>query len=602
MEGLTLVHRVSILAPHTHMIEVESTLAALHGDALADAIVLFMATWTPGSYLIREYARHVEGLTADAPARATKIRKNAWRIDTSGAAHIVVRYRVYAGELTVRTSHVDATHAFLVGAALFLGVEGREDLGARVEIVAPAGWRAATALPAAEVSDPAAQIHGTHVFDAPDFDTLVDCPIELGTHREERFDAAGKAHRFAVWPREGLSDADAGRLVADTTAIIEREAKLFGGALPYDRYDLLLHLSLRGRGGLEHRASAALIAPAVSFSTRDGYLDLLSLIAHEVFHAWNVKRIRPAALAPYRYSEECTTRLLWWFEGGTSYYDWRVLCLAGLCTVDEYLSHLAGEIAYLDHTPGRMVLALEEASHDAWIKLYRPDENSPNSGVSYYRKGEVVCALLDLEVRARTGGRTTLDHILAALWQRHGATGIPVEEGALQGLFEDVAQVNLGDLFDTWIRAPGDPDYGRTLAHVGLAIERSPRPDAPPCSLGVRVRSEGGRTLVSSVVRGGPSFHAGIDAGDEIIAVGGVRAEGASLDATLRGRAPSESVDVVVARDGRLLTVTATLGGPKLDRVKIVAQDDAPPSARAAFGVWLGQNHPAWSKRRDASS
>ncbi len=350
-----------------------------------------MPVWTPGSYLIREYSRHLAAFTVEAPGRAAKVRKNAWQIETGGAARVVIRYRVYAGELTVRTNHVDESHAFLVGAALFLGVEGHEELGARVEVVAPRGWRAATSLPSAPPHGVGDEVLR---FEAPTFDALVDSPIELGTHREERFEAVGVPHRYSLWPAKLVSDADARRLVDDTRTILETEAKLFGGTLPYDTYELLLHLSPRGRGGLEHNASAALIAAPGSFATRDGYLDLLSLVAHEAFHVWNIKRIRPAELTPYRYGQECYTRLLWWFEGGTSYYDWRVLALSRLCTVDEYLDHLASEIAYLDQTPGRLVHALEDASYDAWIKLYRPDENSQNSSVSYYRKGEVVCALL----------------------------------------------------------------------------------------------------------------------------------------------------------------------------------------------------------------
>ncbi len=355
---LSITHRISIPAPETHLVHVETTLLAAigSGHALPDGVVLFMPVWTPGSYLLREYARHVEGFAAEPPGHATKVRKNAWRIERRGAARITVRYRVYAGELTVRTNHVDDTHAFLVGAALFFCLEGHEKLGASVEITAPSGWRATTSLaPAGDGID------GVLRFAAPDFDTLVDSPIELGMHREERFDVAGKSHRYAIWPPKSVSDADVRRLVEDTRTIVATEAKLFGGSLPYDAYDLLLHLSPRGRGGLEHNASAALIASPASFGTRDAYLDLLSLVAQEVLHAWNIKLIRPAALTPYRYEEECYTRLLWWFEGATSYYDWRVLTLARLCTVDEYLDHLASEIVYLDQTPGRFVHALEDA-------------------------------------------------------------------------------------------------------------------------------------------------------------------------------------------------------------------------------------------------
>jgi predicted metalloprotease with PDZ domain len=578
---LSVVHRVAMPAPHTHVVHVETTISG----ELPPELVLFMPVWTPGSYLVREYARHVEGLAAEAPASARKIRKNAWRIGTADAGPVVVRYRVYANELTVRTSHVDDSHAFLVGAALFLGIEGHERLGARVEIAAPRGWRVVTSLPPSPAGG----------YEAPDFDALVDSPFEIGNHREERFEAAGKPHRYSIWPGSALADADVKRLVEDTRTILHAEARLFGGALPYDAYELMLHVSPRARGGLEHAACAALVVPPKAFQTREGYLDLLSLVAHEVFHAWNVKRIRPEGLSPTRYQEEAYTRLLWWFEGATSYYDWRVLRLARLCTVDEYLDHLASEIGYLDQTPGRMVQSLEDASFDAWIKLYRPDENSINTAVSYYRKGELVCALLDVEIRARTGGKASLDGVLSLLWEEHGTRGRPVPEDGMQALFERAAGVPLGDLFDAWVRRATEIDFATSLAKVGLAVERTSRADGPTATLGLRVRSDAGRAMVASVTREAAGWRAGIDPGDEIIAVGGARVEGGNVEATLRGRAPGDPVDVMVSRDGRILQRRVALDPPRHDRVKLVASRDAVPAARAAFTSWLGEPHSTWT-------
>jgi predicted metalloprotease with PDZ domain len=594
---LGIAHRVSLRDPKTHLVEVETTLSDPTG--LPGMVVLAMPVWTPGSYLVREYARNVERFLSEPPAVAVKVRKNAWAIQTFGATRVVVRYGVHANELTVRTSHVDDTHAFLVGAGVFMYVEGSrtQALGARVDIEAPAGWRAATSLRVAR-DTPAEGEKPLLRFDAPSFDALIDSPIELGTHRQEWFDVLGTPHGYAIWPGDAAPDADVRRLVDDTRAIIEQEARLFGGTLPYPTYNLLLHLSSRGRGGLEHSESSALVAPPTSFATREAYLDLLSLVAHETFHAWNVKRIRPAGLTPYDFERECYTRLLWWFEGGTSYYDWRVLTLAHLCTIEEYLDHLASEIAYVDQTAGRLVQALEDASFDAWIKAYRPDDNSQNSTVSYYRKGEVVCALLDLELRARSGGQATLDRVVGRLWEEHGATGRPVPEDGMQGLFERVAGTPLDDVFDAWIRSPGEVDYAKSLAHVGLALDRSPRAEGATCSLGLRVRSDGWRAVVASVAREAAAWRAGIDPGDEIVGVGEARVEGNNVDAALRGRAPGEVVGILVARDGRLSTKRATLDPPKHDRVKLVANRDATPAARAAFTSWLGAPHPAWSRER----
>ncbi|HEY1955590.1 MAG TPA: PDZ domain-containing protein, partial [Polyangiaceae bacterium] len=349
----------------------------------------------------------------------------------------------------------------------------------------------------------------------------------------------------------------------------------------------LLHFSPRARGGLEHMASSALIAPETSFDTRDGFLDLLSLVAHEYFHLWNVKRMRPAGLSPYRFEEENYTRLLWWFEGATSYFDWRVLRLAKLCTVEEYLEHLAAEIAYVEATPGRLVHALENASFDAWIKLYRPDENSPNSTVSYYRKGELANAIFDLEIRARTGGRASLDSVLAHLWRTHGARGVPIPEDGMQRLFEEAAGTSLGDLFDTLVRGTRDWDLASALRHAGLAIERNAKTDST-ASLGVRTRADGGRLYAASVLRGCAAQRAGIDANDEIIALGGRRIDGSGLDGALFGKHAGDEVDVLVGRDGRVLALRVVLDGPRLDKVKIVLSKDATADELAFRRAWLG--------------
>ena len=587
---LKLEHRVRLADARAHLVEIETT---VHDEAkLPSPLTLFMPVWTPGSYLVREYARHVEGLTAERDGAALpirKVRKNAWQCDPGGAHAVTVRYRLYCNELTVRTNHVDDTHAYLNGAATFLAVCGAEQAPSRVLLAVPEGWRVATALPPAAGDVPLGHVG----FDAPDLDTLVDCPIEVGTHREVELDVLGVAHRYAVHPAGEMEDANLRRLVADTRTLLETEAKLFGG-FPYERYLIQLHLSPRGRGGLEHKTSCTLLASPQSFQSREGYLDLLSLVAHEVFHAWNVKRLRPEGLTPYRYEGENYTRLLWWFEGGTSYYDWRVLRLSGLASVPEYLGHLADEIAYLDATPGRLAHSLEEASFDAWIKLYRPDENSANSTVSYYRKGEVVCALLDMELRARTGGRVGVDHVLRYLWEHHGAREVPVPEDGMLALFERVAEVSLGDVFEPWVRGTAELPYESTLAKLGMTLERGPRVDAPKGSLGLRLRGDGGRVMVASVLRGAAGQRGGIDPGDELVSVGGRRLESTSLDAVLGGRDAGEVVEVVVARDGRTRTLAVALDEARRDRVRISVDAQATPAQRALFAGWLGEAHPAW--------
>jgi predicted metalloprotease with PDZ domain len=569
---MEILHRVAVTDPTAHLVTVETVITAQ--EPLPDPLELFFAVWTPGSYLIREYARHVESLSSDGHV-VRKIRKNAWHVLHGGAREVVVRYRVYCAELTVRTNHVDGTHAFLNGAPTFAAVKDRLDVPIDVELDLPDGFRVATALEAT----------GPKRFRAKDYDTLVDSPIEAGFFRDASTLAAARRHTFAIWPEGAVSDANITRLLDATRTIVETEASLFGGELPHDGYTFLLHLASRGRGGLEHLASSALIAAETCFDTREGFLDLLSLISHEYLHLWNVKRIRPAALTPYRYEEECYTRLLWWFEGATSYFDWRVLRLGKLCTVEEYLDHLANEISYVESTPGRFVHALEAASFDAWIKLYRPDESSPNSTVSYYRKGELINAMLDLEIRARSAGKASLDAVLLHLWKTHGQPSVPVPEDAMQRLFEEATDLPLGDLFDALIREPRDIDVDGTFRHAGLVVERTPRNEAT-ASLGIRTRVEGGRVYVASALRGCAAQRGGVDASDEIIAIGGRRIEG-GIEPALVGKHAGEIVPVLVARDGHVQTLEVTLDAPRLDKVKIVPARDATESQMALRRAWL---------------
>ncbi len=579
---MRILHRVAIVDAAAHLVEVETTLS--DEAPLPEKMVLFLPVWTPGSYLVREYSRHVEGFASDTHP-VTKIRKNAWEVRSSGGREVVVRYRVYCGELTVRTNHVDTTHLYLNGAPTFVALEGGLELPIEVELTLPEGWRVATAL----------EPIGERRFRAKDYDTLVDCPIEAGLHREASVEILGRKHKFAIWSVHGAQarsgaawDANVSRMLDGTKAIVEAEARLFGGTLPHEGYQFLLHLAQRGRGGLEHMASSSLIAADTCFDTREGFLDLLALIAHEYFHLWNVKRMRPAGLVPYRYEQENYTRLLWWFEGATSYYDWRAVLLAKQCTVQEYLDHLANEVVYVESTPGRFVHPLEGASFDAWIKLYRPDENSPNSTISYYRKGELVCAMLDLEIRARSNGRSSLDTVLLHLWTTLGAQGKPVPEDGMQGLFEQATGLELGDLFDAWIRGTGDLAIDASLRHVGLAIERAPKTDAK-CSLGVRTRSDAGRVYVTSVLRGSAAQRAALDAGDEILAIGDKRVDGGGLDAALVGKAAGDSTAVLVARDGLVRSLPIVLDPPRLDKVKLTVSKEATPEQNALRAAWLGE-------------
>lgn len=553
-----------------------------------------MPSWTPGSYLVREYARHVEGLRATALERACGVRKTAkdtWAIAHGGASEVTVEYAVYAHELTVRTNHVSDTHGYFNGAAVF--VRPVKDpsfdwdaLSIELELHKPdPSWSIATGLPRVESK-------GENVFVAKDFDQLVDCPVDVGVHERHEFVVESKPHEIVLWGSPNRADRE--RLVRDVSKIVATESAMFGG-LPYDRYLFLLHLAPGGRGGLEHDNSTALLASPDAFESESGYEDLLSLFAHEFFHLWQVKRTRPAGLRPYRYEGENYTRMLWLFEGGTSYYDWLTLRRAQLVTPKKYLEHLASEIARLEETPGRFAQTVEEASFDAWIKLYRPDEHSVNSTVSYYLKGEIVCALLDLELRARSKGEKSLDDVIRYVWREFGQKleGIPEDE--VERVFAAATGVDVSDLIDAWVRSTQPLHYDEALAKMGLALRAKGSRGA---SLGVRTRSEGGRCVLASVLRDSAAERAGLSPGDEIVAIDGRRVDDSGLRRRLEARKPGESVELLFARRDWLQSTRVVLAEPSPEGYEIIAAHGASEGARALGAAWLGPDADSfWSAK-----
>ncbi|MCM2334840.1 MAG: PDZ domain-containing protein [Anaeromyxobacteraceae bacterium] len=576
-------YTLSCPEPQTHFLHVSLTLDAPLGE-----VELFMPVWTPGSYLVREFARHVEGLEAQdeagRPLPVTRLDKHRWRLEGGGAARATVSYRVYANELTVRTSHVDGTHAFVSPAGVFLGARGREGQPHRVVVDAPPGWRVATALEG-----------GPAEFTARDYDELVDSPLELGTHEVATFEAMGARHEVAVWGRGNL---DLGRFVADVKRVVEAHGAFFGG-LPYRRYVFIVHLAAKGRGGLEHRDSTVLLLPRLAFADRDGWEDALGLVSHEFFHLWNVKRLRPAALTPYRYDGEQYTRLLWWFEGATSYYEGLALVRAGLLPPARWLEGLGRRFTALARTPGAGKLPVDQSSLVSWVKLYRPDENTGNSAVSYYLKGELVALALDLALR-RAGH--SLDEVLRQLWARHREGGVP-EDGVERLVAELLGEPAARLLFDRWVRGTGplEPD----LSLVGLRLrhrtsrgpeDKGGKPAKPeegtPGWLGAELGS-GPRLTVASVREGSPAWKAGLGADDELVAEGGFRLDKGSLAERLKERGPGGTLRLTIFRRDELLEVAVPLAAPPEDAAWLEPVEDPSDEQRSAFQAWCGAPWPA---------
>jgi predicted metalloprotease with PDZ domain len=541
---------------------------------------LKMPVWTPGSYLVREYAKHLQDLSADTgeqrhPLPSHKLAKNHWQIETADASEITVRYRVFANELSVRTNHLDATHGYFNGAALFFFIPGFEQQPIRVTIVPPKpDWHVTTPLPPVSGE--------SNTFEAKDFDTLVDSPFEIGSQQLYDFEVLGKPHQLAIW---GQGNADPERIIEDTKKIIEVEAQLYGG-LPYERYIFLLHLAATGFGGLEHKDACSLIYSRFGFRAKDKYNRFMQLVAHEFFHLWNVKRIRPKALEKFNYEQENYTTSLWFCEGTTSYYDLVIPQRAGIYDAKAFLECLGKEITQLQTTPGRKVQPVSESSFDAWIKLYRRDANSNNSQISYYLKGELVSLLLDLLIRSRHGNKRSLDDVMRQMWARFGKEEIGFTPQQLKDVIESVAQTDLSDFFERYIDGTDELPFDEYLQPFGLRLY-SVEAEEPVPHLGVNVKAEHGKEVIQFVEANSPAGIAGVDAGDELLAIDGLRVTADQLSDRLKDYNVGDTVKLSVFHQDELRTLPVTLGTPRPSRYQIVPVENPTQAQKQNFAGWL---------------
>ena len=569
--------------PASHLLEVELQIREVEPEV---PLRLRLPVWTPGSYLVREHARHVQEFQAlseqGSPLAWRKVDKNTWEVDPPGCSAVTVRYRVYAYELTVRTNHLDLTHAYFNGAALFLYVPGREREPYTLTVIPPhPDWRIATSLRPLASPSPGDPSAGQSFF-AEDYDELADSPVEVGLHQLRSFAVEGIPHYFVVW---GAGTLNLDQAVADAEKIVRTTAAFFGG-LPYDRYWFIVHLSAGGFGGLEHKYSATLNYSGLELHQPQSYRRFLALLAHELFHAWNVKRLRPLALEKIDYNQENYVDCLWFCEGATSYYENVILLRAGILSAKEFLQILSEQISRLQRTPGRVVQSLQEASFDAWIKLYRPHENSLNSQVSYYLKGALVCWLLDLHIRHLSGGRGSLDTAMRDLWQRFGRFEKGYTYQDLREAFERAAGVDLGRFFAAYVEGTEELDYDTYLHPFGLTLKAHfSRPNPPPY-LGLNFNGEGNR--ISAVEMGSPAQRAGIWAGDELVALDGFRVSAATLPERLAAYQPHQTICLSVFQGNQLKHFWIPLDPPRPDVYTLEALPELTPAQKALQQSWLG--------------
>ncbi|MEO9384312.1 M61 family metallopeptidase [Chromobacterium phragmitis] len=556
------------VSPEAHLFE--ATVTVTH--PAKDGQMFFLPAWIPGSYMIREFSKHIVEIEARAggkPVALRQLEKNRWQAAPAKGA-LTLRYLVYAFDLSVRGAYLDGERGFFNGTSVFLAAEGYEGEPCAVDIHAPegkayVGWKVATSLPAVDIKKKS----GFGAYQASNYDELIDHPVEMGEFQKVSFKACGVPHEFIV---SGRFQGDLKRLAEDTRKICEYQIKLFGEPAPFERYVFMLFVGKDIYGGLEHRASTALVAnrddlPAAGATEiGDGYLKLLGLISHEYFHSWNVKRMKPAAFTPYDLNREGMTRLLWAFEGITSYYDDLTLVRCGLIDEKRYLGLVAETITGVQRGAGRMKQTLEQSSFEAWTKYYRQDENSPNSIVSYYTKGSLAALALDLTIRRDSKGKQSLDDVMRALWAKWLADGKGLEEDEWEKIAIETTGLKLKPFFDLALRSTQDLPLAELLQSQGVelkfeaaqgASDRGGVVDAfagkpAPLTLGVKTVADAAGVKLAQVLDGGAAQRAGLSGGDVVVALDKLRAY--DLDKQLARLSAGDTIKLHAFRRDELMT------------------------------------------------
>lgn len=593
----TIRYRVTPIDPDAHRFEVELVIAK--PDAQGQRVA--MPAWAPGSYMIREFARNVVSIEASSASgrriALRKLDKATWQAARCDEA-LHIRYQVYAWDLSVRAAHLDSTHGFFNGPSLFLRALGHESQPCALQLEAPAGdeyadWRVATTMPSAGAPE-----HGFGAYGARDYDELIDHPVEMGRFTLASFDVGGARHEIAI---TGRHDADTDRLVRDLRRVCSGQIRLFDPRrrrAPFDRYLFQVLVVGSGYGGLEHRSSTSLICArnelphAGMREPSEGYRSFLGLASHEYFHAWNVKRIRPSAFVAPDLQNEAYTRLLWIFEGFTSYYDDLMLVRSGVVDRDAYLALLAKTVSNVQRGPGRRTQSVAESSFDAWVKFYRQDENAPNAIVSYYAKGSLVALALDLTIRARTRGRHSLDDVLRAMWERFGKDafdgGEGLAEGAFPRLLEETVGVRLDGQIRAWAYGTAELPLASLLRPFGVRLELGTG-EQGPVSIGARLAMRDGQLTIANAYDGQPAERAGLSAGDAIVAFDGLRmADEGACKALLARRRPGDRLRVHAFRRDELIERELALEAPARTEAKLTIDERRSAGTTRLLDGWLG--------------
>lgn len=576
-----LSYSLSMSEPWTHYFEVSMTLENIDKiDELKNSefVDFKMPVWTPGSYLIREYAKNVEDFSATDGTNTLKFdkfNKNTWRVFGKNKK-ITVKYKVYSFELSVRNSFLDDVHGYLNGASMFLYVPQLKMSPSILTINPYKGWTTVSTglknIPDAE------RRPKTFTYFSPNFDILVDSPIEIGTHKVLTFNTLGVPHSLAIFSYTPLQYDE--KKVIDAFKKVTEAAASVVGENPCEDYTFINHQILNAGGGLEHLNSTTCQNAPNSFINETTIKNSMGLFAHEYFHLWNVKRIRPIALGPFDYDNENYSHSLWVSEGITSFYQWNILLRAEILTPDEYLTKVVASIGGIENQVGQKVQSVADASWDAWIKHYRPNENSRNSTISYYEKGSVIGSLLNLYILGETRGKKNLDDVFRLLYNEYYKKqnrGFKDEE--FQKACEQIAGVNMESFFKNYIWSTEAIDYDAYFKYVGLKLVKEFDTKTP--FLGATITNR----RIINLQKGTPAYNGGLNVNDEILEIDGVRVEnpvGATLDKKV-----GDSIKVKVKRQGEEFGYNITLTPNPSAKFKLEKVQNITPEQETLYKKWL---------------
>ena len=557
--GQTIKYNLKMEKPQNHYFQVEMELS----DFQSEEIVVKMPIWAPGSYLAREFAKNVNLVLAydenGKELTVKKTNKNTWKITKGNAKKIKVNYEVYAFELTVRTSFLDLTHGFVSGSGVFMYVDGFKEKGGTLEVFPYKTFGVITT--ALKENGEGVAADGSTVFTFDNYDHLVDCPLEIGNQSVFSFTASGIKHTVAMY---SYGNFDVEQLKIDMAKVVEGSTKVFGEN-PNQDYTFIIHNVVDGQGGLEHTNSTVLSVNRWTYSGPK-YSDFLKLVAHEYFHLWNVKRIRPVELGPFNYDEENYTSLLWVMEGFTSYYEKLILMREGIYTPEKFLASMFSSLNYIEGSVGARVQPVSHASFDAWIKAYRPNENSSNTTMSYYSGGSIKAMMLDIMIIEKYNGEKCLDDFMRVLYQKYyKEKNRGFSETEFKDELANFLGQNMDEFYHKYIDGTEIPDYKALFAKVGLDVKYAGQP-LP--SIGIGMKDSGGKTIVTSVRSGSAAEEAGISVNDEIIGCNGIRADKASLESYFSNLRTGEMIDLLFAREDQLFSTevkVTTYEQPRFD-------------------------------------